>query len=304
MLDRIVDRGTRIRANRVFAYTRKFFNWCISRDLIATSPCVGVKPPAEERSRDRVLSAEELRLVWLATERQDWPFGPFVKLLLLTAQRLNEVAGMRWSELDLDAAMWTLPAERAKNDKAHHVPLSVQAIALIRSLPRLDGTDFVFTTTGRTPISGFGRAKQRLDETVQTIRREEAEVAGESFDKAAAFPEWRFHDFRRTAVTGMAEMGIAPHVADRILNHVQGTIRGVAAVYNRHAYLDERRKALQDWPITSNGSSGVKPAKLKAMAWTRESGRRPDVGPLPRSGLMIYLRYRLRRAGAPARHGA
>jgi integrase len=265
---------------------------------------VGVKPPAEERSRDRVLSAEELRLVWLATERQDWPFGPFVKLLLLTAQRLNEVAGMRWSELDLDAAMWTLPAERAKNDKAHHVPLSVQAIALIRSLPRLDGTDFVFTTTGRTPISGFGRAKQRLDETVQTIRREEAEVAGESFDKAAAFPEWRFHDFRRTAVTGMAEMGIAPHVADRILNHVQGTIRGVAAVYNRHAYLDERRKALQDWPITSNGSSGVKPAKLKAMAWTRESGRRPDVGPLPRSGLMIYLRYRLRRAGAPARHGA
>ncbi|MBP2316961.1 tyrosine-type recombinase/integrase [Azospirillum soli] len=122
MLDRIVDRGAPMRANRVFAYVRKFFNWCVSRDLIAASPCVGVRPPTDERERDRVLSDEEMRLLWFASVRVGWPFGPFLRLLMLTAQRLNEVAGMRWSELDLELAMWTIPAERAKNGTAHLVP--------------------------------------------------------------------------------------------------------------------------------------------------------------------------------------
>lgn len=247
MLDRIVDRGVPMRANRVFAYVRKFFNWCVSRDLIAASPCTGVRPPMPERDRDRVLSDDEVRVLRLAAETLDWPFGPFVILLLLTAQRLNEVAGMRWSELDLDAALWTLPAERAKNGQAHHIPLSPAAVDLIRSLPRLAHSDFVFTTTGATPISGFSRAKRRLDAAMLSVLRKEAEERGEYPDAVLTLPEWRFHDIRRTATTGMAQMGIAPHIADRILNHVQGTIRGVAAVYNRHTYLTERRQALELW---------------------------------------------------------
>lgn len=247
MLDRIVDRGVPMRANRVFAYVRKFFNWCISRDLIATSPCIGVRPPTPERDRDRVLSDEEVRVLGVAAGTLGWPFGPFVTMLLLTAQRLNEVAGMRWSELDLDAALWTLPAGRAKNGQAHHVPLSPPAVPLIRSLPRLAGSDIVFTTTGTTPISGFGRAKRRLDAAMLTILRREAKERGEDPDAIKGLPDWRFHDIRRTATTGMAQLGVPPHVADRILNHVQGTIRGVAAVYNRHTYLAERRQALYVW---------------------------------------------------------
>lgn len=247
MLDRIVDRGVPMRANRVFAYVRKFFNWCVSRDLIAASPCTGVRPPMPEQDRDRVLSDDEVRVLRLAAETLGWPFGPFVTMLLLTAQRLNEVAGMRWAELDLDAALWTLPAERAKNSQAHHVPLSPPAVTLIRSLPRLAHSEFLFTTTGATPISGFSRAKMRLDAAMLSILRNEAMKRGEDPDTVGRLPEWRFHDIRRTATTGMAQMGIAPHVADRILNHVQGTIRGVAAVYNRHTYLRERRQALELW---------------------------------------------------------
>lgn len=247
MLDRIVDRGASVRANRVFAYVRKFFNWCVERDLIVTSPCVGVKPPTDERQRDRVHSDEEARLLWLAADKVGWPFGPFLRLLLLTAQRLNEVAGMRWSELDLDRAMWTIPATRAKNGSAHHVPLSPPAVAIIRSIPRFAESDLVFTTTGRTPISGWTRAKARIDAAIVAIMTEEAVAAGRHASAIKPLPEWRFHDIRRTVTTGLAGMGIAPHVADRILNHVQGTIRGVAAVYNRHQYLDERREALDAW---------------------------------------------------------
>lgn len=247
MLDRIVDRGATIRANRVFAYVRRFFNWCVERDLIVASPCAGVKPPTDERKRDRVHSEEEIRLLWLAAGRVGWPFGPFLRLLILTAQRLNEVAGMRWSEIDLGQAMWTIPAERAKNGCAHHVPLSPAAAEIIRSLPRLDSSDLVFTTTGRTPISGWTRAKARIDAAVEALMMEEAVAAGRDATRIKPMAGWRFHDIRRSVTTGLAAMGVAPHVADRILNHVQGTIRGVAAVYNRHQYLEERQAALIAW---------------------------------------------------------
>ncbi|HEY0837204.1 MAG TPA: site-specific integrase, partial [Azospirillum sp.] len=247
MLDRIVDRGATVRANRVFAYVRRFFNWCVERDLIAASPCAGVKPPTDERKRDRVHSEEEIRLLWLAADRVGWPFGPFLRLLILTAQRLNEVAGMRWSEIHLEQAMWTIPAERAKNGCAHHVPLSPAAAEIIRSLPRLDSSDLVFTTTGRTPISGWTRAKARIDAAVVVLMTEEAMAAGQDATRIKPMADWRFHDIRRSVTTGLAAMGVAPHVADRILNHVQGTISGVAAVYNRHKYLEERQAALVAW---------------------------------------------------------
>jgi len=143
------------------------------------------------------------------------------------------VAGMRWSEIDEARALWTIPGDRAKNGRAHEVPLSAPALDVLRSLPRLDGSDLVFTTNGQASISGFSKAKARLDRAsgVGLTERD----------------EWRVHDLRRTVTTFMAGMEIAPHVVDKLLNHVSGTIRGVAAVYNRHSYTDERRRALDAW---------------------------------------------------------
>src|SRR5262249_22788969 len=151
-------------------------------------------------------------------------------LLLLTAQRRDEVGGMRWSELDLDEQRtWTIPGSRSKNGKAHVVHLSSFAIETLDRLPQLDESEFVFTTNGRTPVSGFSVAKARLDA-----------LMGET-------PWWTLHDLRRSAASGMARLGIAPHVVDKILNHQSGTIRGVAAVYNRFEYLPERAAALDAW---------------------------------------------------------
>lgn len=233
LLDRVTDRGAKVHANRVLSAVRSMLNWAVGRDLLEANPCVGVRPPGAEVARDRVLSACELAAVWDAAGAAGYPFGPCVQLLILTAQRRDEVAGMRWTEIDLEARLWTIPAERAKNGRAHEVPLNGPAVAILEGLREgrslsPDGGGLVFSTTGKTPISGFGKAKARLDE-------------------ASGVTGWRLHDLRRTATTGMAQAGVAPHIVDRILNHVSGAIRGVAAVYNRFGYLEDRRQALELW---------------------------------------------------------
>jgi integrase len=231
LLDSIVDRGAEIQANRTFAAVRRMCNWSIERGIISASPCAGIKPPTPERSRDRVLTDGELKAVWEAAEAIGWPFGPMVQLLMLTGQRRSEVAGMGWAEIDFDARTWTLPKERSKNSRAHAIPLSQQAIAILRALPRIAGKQgLVFTTSGETSISGHSRAKDRLD----------AELP-------ADMPEWTLHDLRRTFASGCAKLGIAVHVVEAVLNHRSGTIRGVAAVYNRYDYSIEKRAALEAW---------------------------------------------------------
>ena len=126
---------------------RKLFNWCVARDMISLSPCAGVKPPSEEQSRERKLDDEELRLVWHAADELGWPFGPMVKLLILTGQRRDEVARMEWGELDLEKKLWTLPKERIKNNEPHNVPLSDVAIAILEALPRW--VSVAFSTNGK-----------------------------------------------------------------------------------------------------------------------------------------------------------
>jgi integrase len=227
LLDRIADRGAPYARNRAAATIRKLFNWAIGRGYLEANPAAGVEMLDEEAS-DRVLSDEEIVRVWNACDVIGWPFGTVFRILLLTAQRRDEVAEMRWTEVDLKAALWTLPKERAKNNRAHEVPLAPHVVEILSALPRIEESGLVFTTNGKTPVSGFSKAKRRLDEL-------------------AGVKDWRLHDLRRTATTGMAKLGVEPHVADRILNHKQGVIRGVAAVYNRHAYLDERREALNRW---------------------------------------------------------
>ena len=229
IIDRVADSGARTQANRVRAFVTRFFNWAAERDLIEHSPAASLPKVQGERSRDRVLTESELRSVWHAADAIGYPFGPIVKLLILTAQRRDEVAGMTWSELDLDRATWTIGAERAKNGQAHTVHLSPAAQAILEQIPQRLDSDFVFTTTGKSAVSGFSKAKARLD-------------------KLSAVNEWRLHDLRRTAATMMAEQLELSHViVDRILNHRSGAIRGVAAVYLRGEYLKEREHALGCW---------------------------------------------------------
>ncbi len=247
LLDDIVDSGRPVLANRVFSTIRKMFNWCIERDIVTSSPCDKVKAPTKEKERDRVLSVDELRAVWLAADSLPYPYGPWVKLLILTAQRRDEVANMTWGEVNLDTGLWIIPSERAKNDKTHYVHLSSLAVNLLRALPRIGEVGFVFTATGRTGVSAFSDTKEDSDAHILTAMQKDAEERGADPKAVKPIPGWRFHDLRRSAATFMAEDGIPPHVVDKLLNHVQGTIKGVAAIYNRHQYLDERRDALHAW---------------------------------------------------------
>jgi integrase len=197
-----------------------------------------------------VLEDAEIRLVWLACEEIGEPFGPLFKLLLLTAQRRDELAEATWSEFgDLDKALWTLPGERVKNGKAHLVHLAPAAVEILLKLPRIGKRGYLFTTTGETPVSGFGRARERLAAVMLDLRRGELRAARVSADEIenAAIAPFTLHDLRRSAATGMAALGIAHHVLDKVLNHVGGKISGVAAIYNRFEYLDERKSALDKW---------------------------------------------------------
>ena len=257
VIDTIATRAE-VQANRTLAKLRALFNWAVDKDRIPASPLEGLKPPTKEQARDRALSDDEIRWFWKACEASGWPFGPLDQLLLLTAQRRDEVAGMEWSEIDFKKSTWSMPRQKAKNGRAHEVPLSSAALAILQSLPRI-GNGLVFTTTGKTPVSGFSRAKRRLDKEMETVRRsflnlpQDDEAYRRALDIPAnkplpvEIPPWIVHDLRRTAATGMARLNIAPHVVDKVLNHVSGKIRGVAAVYNRFEYLDERRKALEVW---------------------------------------------------------
>ena len=223
MLDRIEKP---VAANRVHSIVRKFFNWAVENDLIENSPVAGIKTPHPETSRDRVLADNELKAVWRAAKHEAYPLGAILQLLVLTGQRRGEVAGMMWSELDLDTATWTLPKERTKNKRLHVVPLSRQAVAIIKAQPRI-GDKYVFTLNGKTSFNGF-KAKERLDEL--------AEIA-----------PWTIHDLRRTAASGMAGLGVGITVIEKILNHVSGSLAGIVAVYQRHEYAKEKREALQQW---------------------------------------------------------
>lgn len=238
-----------VMARRLHDYGRAMMTWAQKRQLIEINPFGSVIVEGGNVSRDRVLTDEELSAYWNASGELPYPFGPFFRLLALTLQRRDEVADMKWSELDSDLTSWTIPAERAKNGRAHIVHLSEPASQILASLPRQSNpktgaiSPYVFTTNGRTPISGFSKAKARL---VELMTKPEGSQAGK---KTSLLPgtDWRLHDLRRTGVTVMARLGIGHHVADRVLNHVQGAIKGVAAVYQRHEFLTERATALDTW---------------------------------------------------------
>lgn len=241
-----------MQALHVRNYARAAWNWARRRNLVTDNPFALVSIDRRPRSRDRVLSDAELRDAWHGAGAMTWPFGPFIRLMILTLQRRGEVAGIRWSELSADLSAWTIPAERAKNGRTHVVHLAKPARAILKTLPRQQDAhgeriDLVFTTTGTTPVSGFKSAAGGLRRAIQDARDALAEPDGAPKKASAPATDWVLHDFRRTGVSKMAELGIPPHVADRILNHVTGAIRGTMAVYQRFEFMPERKRALEVW---------------------------------------------------------
>ena len=229
----------------IHSLLRKLFNWAVDREDIQISPLTGMKAPKACPSRRRVLGQEELICLWQATGQTSWPWGPFVRLLLLTMQRRQEVAEMNWSEIDLDTRIWTLPAERAKNDEAHIIPLNDMAIAELKTLfPQEHG--LVFSTTGTTPISGYSRAKRILDERMLKVMQQRQKERGGD-PESVKIGEWRLHDLRRTGATNLQALGIPIEVTEAVLNHISGTRAGIAGIYNRYKYEPEKRAALEAW---------------------------------------------------------
>jgi integrase len=247
LLEALVESGTPILANRIFANLRALFRWLVEKDVLTASPMTGLRMPAPETSRDRVLSDDELPLIWRAAETLGAPFDNFVKLLILSAARRNEAAEAQWSEFDLAEKAWRLPAARTKNKRPHTLPLPAATLALLAKVPKIDKCPYLFSGTGKTAISGFAKLKQRLDDAILKQQRRLAEEAGRDPEKVEPLAAWGLHDLRRTAASGMARLGIAPHVIEGALNHASGQVSGLAAVYNRYSYDAERANAFGLW---------------------------------------------------------
>jgi integrase len=214
-----IERGAGpIARNRVRASLSAFFAWLIREGLIDVNPVAGTGKANEGPSRDRVLTQTELAEVWhVATGT----FGDIIRLLLLTGQRRNEIGFLRWSEVDLARGMLVLPPERTKNKLRHELPLASQALAILRKRPNGDGNVF--------RQFNWHRGKLGLDAALKGVA------------------PWRIHDLRRSCATGMAELGVQPHIIEAVLNHVSGHKAGVAGIYNRARYTEEMRIALQRW---------------------------------------------------------
>jgi integrase len=254
IINAIMDRGKPITANRTLSIIKRWFNWCIGSGYPLTiSPAAGVPAPGEERSRERILTDDEVRDVWHASGAIGYPWDSYFRVLLLTAQRRGEVAGMRWVDVDLEKAIWTLPKEQTKANRTHDVPLTKKVLAILKALPRFNKGPYVFTTTnGVKAINGFAKMKKKLD----------AEVFKLTGIKPEPGEGYTVHDFRRTAATNIAKMGVPPHVLSALLNHTPGAEQGVTAIYNRFRYTEERRAALELWAARVTKLAAAKRRKI------------------------------------------
>ena len=210
-----------IARNRVRSSLSTFFAWCISEGLLEPPGPVAGTDKAKEGSRDRVLADAELAAICRALPSGD--YGDAVRLLILTGQRREEIGALRWDEVDLKRGVIVLPAQRTKNKRQHEVPLSQQARVILEACSKADGLVF------RQIKGAWSPRKAALDASLPDLKG------------------WVLHDLRRTCATGMAELGVAPHIVEAVLNHVSGHKGGVAGVYNRASYVEEKRAALQRW---------------------------------------------------------
>jgi integrase len=220
--------------NRVRSSLSAFLAWAVREGFIDANPVAGTGKADEGTARERVLTEGELTEVWLALP--DNQFGDIARLLILTGQRREEIGWLRWDEVDFDRALIVLRPDRTKKRRLHELPLSTQARAILKRQSVRKGRDFIFGI-GNGGFSGWSDCKARLDQTILANRG----------PKARPMPDWRLHDLRRTCATGMAELGIMPHIIEAVLNHVSGHKAGVAGIYNRARYEGEMRQALELW---------------------------------------------------------
>ena len=229
--------GAPYQAHNLLGHVRVMFNWAIEvGDYgLEASPCDRIRPKrliGKKSHRTRVLSDSELRAFWRATEQMGYPFGPLLQLLALTGQRKSEVADAMWSEFDLKKRLWLIPPERMKGDHPHVVPLAAAAIEILAALPRFKKGEHLFSSTlGETPVAGFAKAKTRLDR----LMAKELEMMP---------PPFVIHDIRRTVRTGFSSLPVPDLVRELVIAH---TKPGLHKVYDQHAYLDEKRQALELW---------------------------------------------------------
>ena len=232
LLDKILERGSPIAANRTLAVTRRMFNFAVERDIISATPCYGFKAPTKENRRDRVLSPEEIHSFWKGLD--DASMSELsrlaLKLQLVTAQRKGEIVSSEWEEFDLVSSWWTIPTHKAKNGNAHRVPLSKLALELLRQIKTIsDNSKWLFPS----PNSKQHITPQAID---HTIRRSE-----DAFKKIKHFTP---HDLRLTAASHMTASGISRLVVSKLLNHVENS---VTAIYDRHSYDKEKKQAIEIW---------------------------------------------------------
>jgi integrase len=265
-----------IAANRKLAYASAFFNWCVDEGVLAANPLEKMRKPAKENERDRYHTLEELREIWNAAGTLGYPFQQLYRLLIVLPHRREELAALPIADLVFgaddapDQGIWHLPAPRTKKANALRVPLSPLARSIIVEAltheDRPSDSKYLFTTTGDTPVSGFTKAKRRLDKAIQEARMKAAEARGGEPEKVEPMPHWTVHDFRTTFNTHACEMiGVPPHVADRILNHVATATRSkIMRIYNKSELFEPRRKALCDWADLLQQRVGVpRPKKAK-----------------------------------------
>lgn len=228
LLDSIVDRGSPIQANRTLALVRKIFNWAIGRGILEQNPCLMIEAPSKEKPRERVLSEQEIKTFWHVFEEMRPAIGAMFKLRLLTAQRGGEIQTMRWKDIDLHSASWTIPPERSKNGRSHFVPLSAPPVAILQELQDLTGdSEWIFPSPSRS-----GQHIANVQKAAGRVR------------KSTGIEDFVLHDLRRTAASHMTSMGIPRLVVSKILNHAE---HGVTRVYDRHSYDQEKREALDQW---------------------------------------------------------
>jgi integrase len=266
-IEAIVERGARARAHNVLDAAHAIFNFAVAREVTETNPCkllrrrdlVGAK-----RHRERTLTDAELFALWRASGRLSYPWGPMYRLLLLTGTRLDEAAGARRRELDLDKRLWTIPAERFKSDTEHMVPLSDAAYALFQELPRFRRGDHLFSTTfGEKPVNGFGRPKERLDQRMLLTLQASARQRRHEDPHSIKLDPFVNHDIRRTVRTRLSALKVQDHIAEMVIGHGR---KGLQRVYDQHRYLDEKREALDRWANYLRSIIEPPPANVVTLA--------------------------------------
>ena len=268
-LDTIADRSMSA-AVKAHKWLRKLFLWAVDRGDIGASPMDGMAPPGKDGERTRVLRGDELRAVWAASDGMGEPYASFVKLLMLTGQRLREVAGMTWAEVDLEKAQWIIPASRTKNKREHLVPLAPMVLTLLKARFPDEKTRKgpVFTTDGKKPINGFSKPKAKLDgEVVKAF-------AAIDNSTLPIMQPWVFHDLRRSVSTGCQSLGFPIEHTEAAINHVSGKRGGLVRVYQLWEYQPEKVAVMSAWArhveaVVTKGDAQIIPIQSARKATPR-----------------------------------